>query len=114
MNLARGFAYSGTPSISMSLWSVNDETTAQLMQHYYQYIEAGFPTHQALRTAKLDFLQLQSDKAKLHPFYWAAFVQVGSTSPIHYSSGFSMYWFIILGLLLLFLLIFFVVSRKRG
>lgn len=98
MNLARGFAYSGTPSITMSLWSVNDETTAQLMQHYYQHIEAGLPKHLALRTAKLDFLQNQQDKAKLHPFYWAAFVQVGNTSPIQVPSSFPWHWSIGLGL----------------
>lgn len=114
MNLARGFAYSGTPSITMSLWSVNDETTAQLMQHYYQYIEAGLPTHQALRAAKLDFLEQQVTTAKLHPFYWAAFVQVGNTSPIQVESASSCFFcYFILGLLILSALYIFYKKRKR-
>lgn len=109
MNLARGFAYAGTPSITMSLWSVNDETTAQLMMYYYQHIDSGLATHQALRAAKLDFLQNQEDKAKLHPFYWAAFVQVGQTTPILENTKIGVYGFIFIVFLLL---IVFVLYKK--
>ncbi len=82
MSLARGFAYSGTPSITMSLWSVNDQSTSELMSLYYQYLNKGLAKDVALRKAKLDYLSNLEDYYKLHPLFWAAFVHYGNTEPI--------------------------------
>ncbi len=78
MSLAHGFAYAGVPSITTSLWSVNDKTTAELMEYYYGYLKEGLLKHQALRQAKLAYLQNQESNQQLHPYYWASFVHVGN------------------------------------
>lgn len=36
MGLTRAFIYAGTPSVIVSLWSVDDLSTSLLMQHFYQ------------------------------------------------------------------------------
>lgn len=82
LSLAHAFAYAGVPSITMSLWSVNDESTAKLMQYYYQHLKAGKAKHQALRQAKLEYLANCESVEKLHPYYWAGFVHLGDYEPI--------------------------------
>ena len=98
MSLARGFAWSGTPSITMSLWSVNDETTAQLMPLYYQHLQTGINKHIALQRAKIDFLKKQEVKSKLHPIYWAAFVHLGEVKGLEITGGKLIWkWVLVLG-----------------
>ena len=110
MSLARGFAYSGTPSITMSLWSVDDKSTSELMLSYYKHLNDKMPKDLALRKAKLDYLNSQEDLYKLHPLFWAAFVHYGDTTPLFRSNYWGWY---IGGIVLIFLtLILFRYFRK--
>lgn len=81
MSLARAFAYAGCPSIVMSLWPAQDKSTADLMQKFYQNIQAGQQKDEALRNAKLAFLA-NADKFSSNPYYWAGFVVLGSNQPV--------------------------------
>jgi CHAT domain-containing protein len=75
MNLARAFLTAGAKSVIASLWSVNDRTTATLMESFYEHLSAGLPVREALRQAQLDFVKTYGDKA--HPYYWAGFEVIG-------------------------------------
>jgi CHAT domain-containing protein len=75
MNLARAFLTAGAKSVIASLWSVNDRTTATLMESFYEHLSAGLPVREALRRAQLDFVKTYGDKA--HPYYWAGFEVIG-------------------------------------
>ena len=89
MSLARAFAYAGCPSIVMSHWLVDDASSARLMDHFYCYIAEGLPKDEALRQAKLAYLETASVQ-KAHPFFWSNFVLIGDAAPIVTSSvGFS-------------------------
>lgn len=77
VSLARGFAYAGAKSIITSLWSANDHSTAQIMEHFYANLKSGLNKKEALRQAKLQFLSRQKDPLNTHPFYWATFVPIG-------------------------------------
>lgn len=89
MSLARAFAYAGCPSIVMSHWLVDDASSARLMDHFYRYIAEGLPKDEALRQAKLAYLETASVQ-KAHPFFWSNFVLIGDAAPIVTSSvGFS-------------------------
>jgi CHAT domain-containing protein/outer membrane protein assembly factor BamD (BamD/ComL family) len=80
-SMARGFTYAGCPTTIMSLWTTNDATTAQIMELFYEYLDDGFSTSQALRSAKLEYIR--SSKAGFaHPEYWAALVPMGDSKPI--------------------------------
>jgi CHAT domain-containing protein len=80
-SIARGFAYAGCPSIVMSLWKVNDKTTADLVDFFYKNLRQGQPKDAALRNAKLSFLQ-SADDLSAHPANWAAFIALGNNSPV--------------------------------
>jgi len=81
MSIARGFAYSGTPNLVMSLWEVSDGATQAIMEMFYSYLKAGEHKHQALRQAKLDFLNDYSEEF-LSPRLWGGFVIMGNTDPV--------------------------------
>ncbi len=91
ISLARGFSFAGAKSIISSLWSVNDEATKVLMTSFYAYLKEGRPKDEALRLAKLDFIENYQGEA-VHPFYWAGFIAIGDMSPIELSGGFT-WWF---------------------
>jgi CHAT domain-containing protein len=76
VSLARGFTYAGCPSVLMSLWPVPDATTGELMASFYSYLQAGRSKSDALRQAKLDYLD-KSNRLSASPFYWGGFVTLG-------------------------------------
>jgi CHAT domain-containing protein len=77
MGLTRAFMYAGAPTVGVSLWSVADKSTADLMTDFYQrLLSTSTPatTSAALRGAQLAMI---SNKKYSAPFYWAPFVLVG-------------------------------------
>jgi CHAT domain-containing protein/Tfp pilus assembly protein PilF len=75
VGLTRGFMYAGTPRVVVSLWSVDDEATSQLMAKFYKkMLQQGLKPAAALRAAQLELWQQQRWQA---PFYWAAFTLQG-------------------------------------
>lgn len=74
MGLSRAFLFAGTDAIVLSMWQVNDESTAKLFLRMYRNLEQGSKA-EALRRAKLTLLK---DSATNHPYYWAPFVLVGN------------------------------------
>jgi CHAT domain-containing protein len=91
MSLAHAFTYAGCPSVVMSHWVADDKATAQLMELFYKNIAAGIPKDEALRQAKLTFIQ-QADDIRQNPAFWAGFVVLGDTSPIHIKTFYEKYW----------------------
>jgi len=70
--LSKAFIQAGAKNIVMSLWSVADNETMQLMKGFYQEVKKKQPYSEALRNSKLKMI-----KEDLHPFYWAAFIISG-------------------------------------
>ena len=93
MSLARGFFYAGCPSIIMSLWEVEDESGTQIMTSFYKNIKKGKDKDEALRLAKLEYLESVNSR-RAHPHYWLGFVSIGDNSALYLSYDF--YFFILL------------------
>jgi CHAT domain-containing protein len=72
LGLARGFLGAGASTLVASLWLVQDETTAHMMEDWYARLHAGAGRATALREA-----QLALKKWCPHPYYWAPFVLIG-------------------------------------
>jgi CHAT domain-containing protein/tetratricopeptide (TPR) repeat protein len=72
IGLARGFFSAGAPSLLVSLWMVDDESTAALMTSFYTRLRAGHRPAAALRGAQCELLRDHS-----HPFFWSPFVLLG-------------------------------------
>jgi CHAT domain-containing protein len=71
--LQRAFQQAGAKSILMSLWTVSDEATQQLMSYFYiNWLQKGYNKRQAFKMA-----QLQLRKKYPSPYHWGAFVLIG-------------------------------------
>lgn len=81
VSLARSFMYAGVPSLVMSLWQVNDNSTARIMKDMYHYLAQGMSKDEALRKAKLNYIK-NARGTIAHPAFWSPFVQLGDSRPI--------------------------------
>ena len=72
MGLVRGCIAAGARSLLLSLWAVNDESTADLMADFYGAYRQGISPAAALRGAQRALLE-----RKPHPASWAPFILGG-------------------------------------
>jgi CHAT domain-containing protein len=85
LGLASTFLQVGARSVLVSLWNVDDEATARLMERFYRLragLEGSAPLSAAaaLREAKRwlrDHRSTQGERPFQHPYYWAGFVLLG-------------------------------------
>lgn len=76
--LTRAVMYAGSPAALVSLWSVADEPTRDLMTLFYGgLIEKEQSKMEALRAAKISLLKGTKPGNFAHPFFWSAFVMYG-------------------------------------
>jgi tetratricopeptide (TPR) repeat protein len=72
IGLVRGFFYAGAATLMLSLWTVDDEATAELMADFYTHLRANRRPAAALRAA-----QLRQMRERPHPFFWSPFILTG-------------------------------------
>jgi CHAT domain-containing protein len=76
--LAQAFLVAGVPAVVASLWDIDDDSAAGLMEKFHVAHRVNkLPFGQALRQAQLSFLQTSSVKRR-HPFFWATFIVTGN------------------------------------
>ncbi|HHP7232768.1 MAG TPA: CHAT domain-containing protein [Xenococcaceae cyanobacterium] len=76
LGLAGMAVRAGARSTVATLWSVNDEATAQMMSHFYQQLATQQVTKaEAVRKAQLTLL---NSSWYSHPFYWSPYVLLGN------------------------------------
>lgn len=74
LGLTRAFIYSGSQNLVVSLWKVQDESTAQLMKTFYSNLVKKQSIAASLRSAKLEMIK---KNPTVHPYYWSAFIHIG-------------------------------------
>jgi CHAT domain-containing protein len=72
LGMARAFQYAGAKNLLVSLWPVNDKSTAELMRRFYHGMRKGLTKSRALQKAKIEMLV--SEQSPGDPFYWGPFV----------------------------------------
>ncbi len=72
LGLSRAFLGAGAATVVVSMWLVQDEAAARLMEKWYEQLANGMGRASALRTAQLALKALYP-----HPYYWAPFVLIG-------------------------------------
>jgi CHAT domain-containing protein/tetratricopeptide (TPR) repeat protein len=75
LGLSRSFMTAGVPSVIVSLWAISDESTAYLMDNFYQKLEEGQNKAKSLQSAMLNTMGRYPA-----PLNWAAFVLMGETA----------------------------------
>jgi CHAT domain-containing protein len=72
LGLLRGLIYAGAQAALLSLWDVQDQSTAEFMTLFYAHLDRAEDKADALRHATLGVR-----KSHPHPYYWAPFFLVG-------------------------------------
>jgi CHAT domain-containing protein len=76
VGLSRAFLGAGAEAVVSSLWAVPDESTAELMKIFYEYmVKKKKPAHEALNEARKALLESEEFP---HPFHWASFILIGT------------------------------------
>jgi CHAT domain-containing protein len=76
--LAQAFLVAGVPTVIASLWDVDDDGTARLMERFHAaHRGQKLPFGEALRQTQLSFLQNAPPRLR-HPFFWATFIVTGN------------------------------------
>ncbi len=73
MGMGRAFQYAGARSVLMSLWSVSESASVDLVESFFRHIREGKSKLDALRLARDEIREAGYD----HPFFWAPFILVG-------------------------------------
>ena len=80
LGLTRAFLAAGARSVVVSLWRVNDRSTAMLMEGFYRaLLQRGLAREDALAEAKRALLAASETRS---PYYWAPFVLVGEAGKL--------------------------------
>ncbi len=85
-SLARGFSFSGCPSITSTLWQVRQESTSKIISEYLSNLRRGLDKDIALHEAKTSYLD-EALHSAAHPFFWSGIVTVGDTAPVKQTSN---------------------------
>jgi CHAT domain-containing protein len=71
----RGLLFAGARRLLLTLWDVNDRSTAEFMKLFYGYLQKSGQAAVALQMAMHELR-----KEYPHPYYWAPFMLVGNVS----------------------------------
>ena len=85
LSLARGFIYSGSQSVIMSMWEIEDKSGTEIVKMFYKNLKKGYTKSVALKRARIVFLK-NADQLRSHPYFWSALVVYGNNTPLYYSN----------------------------
>lgn len=110
ISLAHAFNYAGSESILTSLWKIDEQSSAKIIENFYGYLKTGLSKDEALQKAKLDYLSTAEGRT-LSPEYWAGLVLIGDTSPIGFQPS-NLWWIWALLVFIVALALFFFAKNK--
>jgi CHAT domain-containing protein len=84
LSLARGFIYSGSKSVVLSLWEVNDISGTEVVKSFYSNLKNGDSKSESLGKARIKYLK-SATQLNSHPYFWSTLVIYGDDSPLYSS-----------------------------
>ncbi|TAL69643.1 MAG: CHAT domain-containing protein [Bacteroidetes bacterium] len=109
LSLARGFIYSGSQSVVMSLWEIEDRSGTEIVKMFYENLKKGCTKSVALRKARITYLK-NADQFRSHPYFWSALVVYGDNSTLYYSNYMLIAAIVVVIIILISIVLYF---RKR-
>lgn len=83
LSIAQAVSIAGARSLVASTGNLKDEMTAQLLRHYFIYLDKGFTKAAALQEAQLAYLGEASDRFT-PPFNWGKLIIIGHSGQAHW------------------------------
>ena len=80
INLAGAFIDAGVPTTVFSLWKLPTGSTQDIGVEFYTNLKKGYYTDEAMRQAKLKFLETNGELA--NPYYWAGLIPMGDVTSL--------------------------------
>jgi CHAT domain-containing protein len=112
MSIARGFQYAGAQNLMFSLWQINDLSTSQIMQSFYENYNNTHSAYVSNRQSKLDYLQNEDiSNIKKSPYYWGAFVYYGELAKPNNNHQLL---YIIIALVILLIIVLLLLKFKKS
>ncbi|MBS1490424.1 MAG: CHAT domain-containing protein [Bacteroidetes bacterium] len=101
ISLARAFYRTGAQSALITLWNVDDKTSAEVLSNFYDEIEKGKELDVSLRNAKLKFIANAPTDELANPYYWGGIQMSGANTPVWTSDFYksAIAWLIGMGLI---------------
>lgn len=112
VSLARAFYNMGAQSVLMTLWSVDDKTTAEIIRAFYDEIEMDNPLDASIRKAKMDFIVNAQVDELANPYYWAGLQLSGKAETVNLKLFPWIRFLSIAGSLFILLLLYILWRRK--
>jgi CHAT domain-containing protein len=105
IGLGRALTFAGAQSLLLNAWPIRDQTASEIMTSFYTYLNGGFSKSEALRLAKIDYINVNNS----NPAVWGSLIIFGDPDPIveqpvnvaTYLLIWSIILFTLLGILLL-------------
>jgi len=110
LSLARGFIYSGSQSVVMSLWEIEDKSGTEIVEKFYRNLINGYSKSASLKKARIDFLN-KADQLRSHPYFWSTLVVYGDNEPLYYSKKLK-FAILAIGIILSISLIYYFSKRR--
>lgn len=112
ISLGRSFVQGGAGSVVMSLWKLEDGASSELMEYFYKNLKEGRSRKDALREAKISYLE-GADDLHAHPAFWAGYILLGDTEALTEPSQGFPWWIAGVAAILVILLGMMVIARRR-
>ena len=97
LSLARGFLYSGSQSVVMSMWEIEDKSGTEIMEMFYDNLKRGNSKSESLKKARTRFLR-NANQMISHPYFWSSLVIYGNNAPLY---GLRIYYIAVFSILLI-------------
>lgn len=107
-SLSRAFAAAGAGGVVAGMWNVNDNAATEIMELFYLQLSEGNDPASALHQAKKKYLHNHRNNPILQlPYYWAGYTYSGHLQPITLPGKVPFFAWVLVGLSLLILAVFF-------
>ncbi len=101
LGLQTVFRVAGASASLATMWAIDDEVAAEVIERFYHYLRAGDAKDRALQRAQLDYLD-RHEGLRASPFLWAGWSISGDPSPLDASIDHRRdLWLALAGLMLL-------------
>lgn len=110
LSLARGFIYSGSLSVVMSMWEIEDKSGTEVVKMFYDNLEKGYSKSVSLKRARTAFLK-DADQLRSHPYFWSSMVIYGNDSAL-YSNNKLKIAVLVISILLIVASVFYYLRRR--